>query len=188
MRLIVIYGPPAAGKLTIANELAKMTGFAVLHNHLTEDPFKAVLSLPMDHPLFRKFVNLFRVQLIELAAKSHTSGLIYTMVYVKEPREDKYVHRFIRAVRKHKGTVNFVQLQCSDSELFKRARQPSRSRFTKFRNVRALKQFIKEKELRANIPFVKSYAVDNTHLSAKTSAKRIMKQFNIPQKQKRSQN
>ena len=37
MKLIVIYGPPAAGKLTVAKELSKLTGFKVLHNHITID-------------------------------------------------------------------------------------------------------------------------------------------------------
>ena len=37
MKTIFIYGAPAAGKLTVANELAKRTGFSVLHNHLIND-------------------------------------------------------------------------------------------------------------------------------------------------------
>jgi len=35
MKLVFIYGPPAVGKLTVANALAKVTGFKVFHNHLT---------------------------------------------------------------------------------------------------------------------------------------------------------
>ena len=37
MKLIVIHGPPAAGKLTIANAVSERTGFKVFHNHLTID-------------------------------------------------------------------------------------------------------------------------------------------------------
>ena len=35
MKLIIIHGPPAAGKLTTANEIAAATGFKVFHNHLS---------------------------------------------------------------------------------------------------------------------------------------------------------
>lgn len=34
MRLIFIYGLPATGKLTVAQELAKRTGYKLFHNHL----------------------------------------------------------------------------------------------------------------------------------------------------------
>ncbi len=37
MRLIVLYGMPAMGKLTVAKELQKLCGYELFHNHLTVD-------------------------------------------------------------------------------------------------------------------------------------------------------
>ena len=37
MKLIFIYGLPATGKLTVAVELAAMTGYKLFHNHLVVD-------------------------------------------------------------------------------------------------------------------------------------------------------
>ena len=37
MKLIIIHGAPASGKLTIAKGLAETWGFSVMHNHLTID-------------------------------------------------------------------------------------------------------------------------------------------------------
>jgi hypothetical protein len=37
MRLVFIYGIPATGKLTVAQELAKRTGYSLFHNHLVVD-------------------------------------------------------------------------------------------------------------------------------------------------------
>ena len=34
MKLVFIYGPPAVGKLTVAKELAALTGFKVFHNQV----------------------------------------------------------------------------------------------------------------------------------------------------------
>lgn len=34
MKLMFIYGPPAAGKLTVAKALCAHTGFKLFHNHL----------------------------------------------------------------------------------------------------------------------------------------------------------
>ena len=44
MKLIIIHGAPAAGKLTIANELGRLTGFKVFHNHLSIDCVKPVFD------------------------------------------------------------------------------------------------------------------------------------------------
>ena len=38
MSLIVIIGPPAVGKMTVAYELAKLTGHKVFHNHMAIEP------------------------------------------------------------------------------------------------------------------------------------------------------
>jgi len=37
MRLVFIHGPAAAGKYTVAKELAALTGFELYHNHLVVD-------------------------------------------------------------------------------------------------------------------------------------------------------
>ena len=37
MQLIFIYGLPASGKLTVAEELAELTGYPVFHYHVTRD-------------------------------------------------------------------------------------------------------------------------------------------------------
>lgn len=37
MKLVILYGPPAVGKLTVGAELAELTGFKLFHNHLTTD-------------------------------------------------------------------------------------------------------------------------------------------------------
>ncbi len=35
MKLVIIFGPPAVGKMTVGYELAKLTGLKVFHNHMT---------------------------------------------------------------------------------------------------------------------------------------------------------
>ena len=37
MNLILLYGPPAVGKLTTAKELASQIGYKIFHNHHTQD-------------------------------------------------------------------------------------------------------------------------------------------------------
>ena len=44
MKLIFLYGLPATGKLTVAHELAAITGFKVFHNHLVVDVLLTVFD------------------------------------------------------------------------------------------------------------------------------------------------
>lgn len=37
MKLVFIYGMPAAGKLTVAKELAGLSGYKLFHNHQVVD-------------------------------------------------------------------------------------------------------------------------------------------------------
>lgn len=38
MHLVVIFGPPAVGKMTVGHEPAKLTGFKLFHNHMSVEP------------------------------------------------------------------------------------------------------------------------------------------------------
>ena len=44
MRLVFLHGAPAVGKLTVARELAALTGFRLFHNHLTVDLASSLFS------------------------------------------------------------------------------------------------------------------------------------------------
>ena len=44
MNLVFIHGPAASGKLTVARELARLTGFGVFHNHLVVDSLTPVFE------------------------------------------------------------------------------------------------------------------------------------------------
>jgi replication-associated recombination protein RarA len=42
--MVVIYGPPAAGKLTVGQALAELTGSRLFHNHVTEHAARALFD------------------------------------------------------------------------------------------------------------------------------------------------
>ena len=47
MKRVIIYGPEATGKVTIAKELAKTTGFRLFHNHVSLDVAKTFFDFGM---------------------------------------------------------------------------------------------------------------------------------------------
>ena len=44
MRFVVLHGRPAVGKLTVARELAQLSGWRLFHNHLVVDALLAVFD------------------------------------------------------------------------------------------------------------------------------------------------
>jgi hypothetical protein len=60
--LVYLYGPPAAGKLTIAEKVRDLTGFRLFHNHLTVNAIREVFdfgSPPLVELLHRVRLDVF---------------------------------------------------------------------------------------------------------------------------------
>ncbi len=78
MKLVIVFGPPAVGKMTVGYELAKLTGLKVFHNHMTIEI--ALNFFDFGQPEFHRLVNEFRKRIFEEVANSNLPGLIFTYV------------------------------------------------------------------------------------------------------------
>jgi hypothetical protein len=74
MELVFIYGAPAVRKLTVGLELAALTGFKVLHNHLTVNPLVAIFE--RSSAPYSRLLREFRVRMLEEAVESQ-GGRVY---------------------------------------------------------------------------------------------------------------
>ena len=112
MNLLLIFGPPAVGKMTVGQEIAKRTGMRVLHNHMTID---LVLNFfDFGTPAFERLVRSFRTQLLEEIAASDLPGVIFTLVYALDLEEDHiFVEEISEIYRKKGGKVWFLELEAS---------------------------------------------------------------------------
>jgi len=182
MNLIFIYGAPGVGKLTVAKELAKVTGYKLFHNHLTVDLVSSIF--PFGTKAYSHLVEKVRLDLIEAAARTKVNGVIFTFVYGVETfggkTDDELVVKIIKIVKQYKGHVLFVRLFCEKKELHKRLRHPSRKSFGKLRKVSILRSIRKKYNLDATIPFGKSITIDNTKVPAKKVAMAIKAYYKVP--------
>lgn len=55
MNLLLLFGPLAVGKMTVGQELAKLTGYKLLHNHMTIDLVAQILEF--NSPPFWRLVG-----------------------------------------------------------------------------------------------------------------------------------
>lgn len=78
MKFVLIFGPQAVGKMTVGEELEKITELILFHNHMTIDLVARFFRYGTEEG--KRLVNLFRQEIFEAVAKSDLPGLIFTYV------------------------------------------------------------------------------------------------------------
>src|SRR5919199_4476370 len=106
MKLIFVYGPPACGKLTIAELLSRRTGIPLFHNHLSRDIVKDIYGDKLDDHYF--LVDTIRLDVLDYCSK-HDTDLIFTYVY-QGADDDNNVKSLVRKIEDNGGEVIFVEL------------------------------------------------------------------------------
>lgn len=178
MRLIVLYGPPASGKLTVAKALANINKYPLLHNHLVADFANTLFDFGTDE--YVKLASELRSRAVDAALKAKLPGLIMTFAYgleTKEGEKDDIVLKTIAArVKRCGGTVHFVRLTCDLTELVKRVDRKDRKEFHKLTKPSVLKHILtKLPKTKEAIPFTDSLLIDTQQLTPLEAAKRIMR-------------
>ena len=177
MKLLFIYGSPAVGKLTVANEIAKLTGFKVFHNHLSIDCIEPVFEFGSKS--FYKLIEIIRLETVAEAARVGRN-LIYTFCYAKG-LDDAHVEKITKLVEEAGGEVCFVLLKAERSELDKRVVEDSRKKMGKAKTVEMMEFFHETYDLVSPVPHRESLIIDNTNLSPAETARKIIEHFEIQQ-------
>jgi hypothetical protein len=135
MNLIFVHGPPASGKLTIARELGRLTGYGVFHNQLIVDALTAVF--PFGSPSFVRLREEMWLSVFLEAARAARS-LIFTFAPEKTV-STSFIDEAERIVRGEGGRIVFVRLVCPLAVQEQRIGDPSRAAFGKLRSLDVLR-------------------------------------------------
>ena len=142
MKLILLYGPPAVGKLTIAKEIARLTGFKVFHAHLTVDLVASIF--PRSAPAYLQLVWDIRFAVFAEAARANIKGLIFTTVYGRD--REPFIARCVEVVESFGGEVCFVHLYCRAETLRQRVVREDRKQYGKITSVELLNETLRNRE------------------------------------------
>ena len=123
MRLIVLYGLPATGKLTVARELSSLTGYKLFHNHLVVDMLLSVFEF--GSPPFVALREETWLSVFREAAKSGFDKLIFTFAPERTVRPG-FIDAVVTLIEQSGGEVMFVELTCPLPALLLRLDSPSR--------------------------------------------------------------
>ena len=184
MKFVIIFGPPAVGKMTVGYELAKLTGFRLFHNHMT---IELVLNFfNFSQPPFHRLVGEFRRRIFEEVAASDLPGLIFTYVWALDQDADKaFIDESCTLFREKGGEIYFVELEAELSERLRRNESEFRlSQKPSKQQVEASRRRLLENEQQYKLNsagdffYEENYIkINNTNLSPVDVARKIVDTF-----------
>jgi predicted kinase len=166
MRLVFLYGAPGSGKLTVARELATLTGFRLFHNHLTVDLAKTVFDFAT--PDYLEYVRALRVDALSRAAKANVD-MVMTFWYSKDSARSFELYK--NALETHGGELILVKLYCPPEVLFERVQSTERQGW-KISSQAGLESALEQTDLAFVLPQTR-LVVDTILHSPKAAAEAI---------------
>ena len=186
MKFIIITGPQAVGKMTVGQELVKITNLKLLHNHMTIEVLTKIFDYSGNS--FRKLNEEFRIKIFKEFAKSNEEGIIFTTTWDFDDKEEwDRINKYIQIFKEKNAMIYIVELQADLNERLKRNKTENRLKNKESkRNIEwsekdllsSVKKYrfnSKENEIKE-----KNYIkIDNTNISPDIVAKIIKEKFDL---------
>lgn len=186
MKFILIFGPQAVGKMTVGQELAKITNLKLFHNHMTIDLVGHFFDYSTKEG--KRLVNLFRQEIFEEVSKSDMYGMIFTYVWAFNLQADwDYVNQISQLFESRGGIVYYVELEADFDERLERNKSDNRLVHKPSKrdiewseaDLKISMEQYRLNSLEGEIPYSNYLKINNTNLSAPEVAKIIKKSFHF---------
>ena len=181
MKLVLIVGNGAVGKMTVGQELMKLTGLRLFHNHMTIEPvleifgtFQTDAILQMREVIFQEF------------AKSDNYGMIHTIMWAFDMQEDwDYINHVVDIFQEHNAEIYCVELVAPQEIRLQRNETPNRLAHKASKRdlassrerVIAMDEKFRLESNPGEIPFENYMRIDNSNLEPDVVAAMIKERF-----------
>lgn len=179
MKLVLLFGNAAVGKMTVGQELMKITDLRLFHNHMTIEPVLEIFG-----GFHSEAIRRMREVVFEEFAQSGLEGLIFTFMWAfDQPSDWEYVEH-VKQIFKD-AEIYFVELVADRSVRLERNRTENRLKHkASKRNLEMSEAILLNDDRKyrcesreGEIPFENYLRIDNTDLSAEEAAQRIKAHF-----------
>lgn len=179
MKLVFLFGSAAVGKMTVGQELMKITDLRLFHNHMTIEPVLEIFGYYKADT-----IEKLRKVVFEDYASSDNYGLIFTFIWAFDCKEDWDNVKAITEIFKGADTY-YVELVAPQEVRLQRNKTENRlnnkpsKRNTDFSDKLLLNDESQYRlvSLEGEIPFENYIKIDNTNLSPAVVAKMIKDRF-----------
>lgn len=183
MKLLILIGNSSVGKMTVGQELTKITPFRLFHNHMMIEPVLEVFGE------FRgDVVQKLRSVIFEEFANTEHYGLIFTFMWAFDmPSDWEYLERVKKIFSLPEEDVYYVELLAPQEVRLQRNGTENRlkNKASKRDIASSNARLIRDDEnyrcesLPGEIPFPNYLRLENTDLSAADAAATIKKYFSF---------
>lgn len=182
MKLVFIIGSGVVGKMTVGQELMKMTDLRLFHNHMTIEPVIEIFGY-----YDGKTIAELRDVIFKNFAASSNSGLIFTYMWAFDQQADRDYIEHVADIFRPYGTEFYLAELVAPQEIrLQRNATENRIKHKPSKaDIGVSSARIKyEDEYRlvsreGEIPFENYIRIDNSHLSAEETARLIKKTFDL---------
>lgn len=186
MKLVIIFGPQAVGKMTVGHELEKITNLKLFHNHMTielVDPFVSYST-----PEGKRLVKLFRDEILKAVSESNSPGLIFTNICDFNHKGDWERIEEIADIFSTKGAkVSFIELEADVETRVERNKtehrllhKPSKRDIVWSENeLRTTATTMRLNSYEGEIQYPNYLRINNSEISPESIAIKIKERFNL---------
>ena len=185
-KFIVIIGPQAVGKMTVGQELAKITGYKLFYNHMTIELVRLIFDYNKE--VYKKMNKLLRDEILTEFSKSNEKGIILTYCfdfgkYLEQEKEVIYnwMKLFDESYVIELETTLEERLKRNESENRLKYKQSKRDiEYSKNDILRSLERHKLNSDIGQGKKLFKNYLrINNTNISAEDTAELIKERFKL---------
>ena len=183
MKLVILIGDAAVGKMTVGQELMKQTGLRLFHNHMMIEPvieifgsFNGYVTQQLREVIFHEFV------------KTDNEGMIFTFMWAFDmPSDWEYINHVTDIFRQQGAEIYYVELIASQEVRLQRNETENRlAHKASKRDLEASRQRLLRDDANyrcvsrpGEISFGNYLRIDNSEISAETAATMIREYFSL---------
>jgi len=183
MKLVIIFGAGAVGKMTVGQELIKITDLRLYHGHM---------DIELVIEIFGKRVNTAVTRIREVIfdefVKSDLYGMIFTFMWALDVQADwDYLDRLVEIFRRNGADIYYVELVAPQEIRLQRNITENRLQHkASKRDIDVSNERLKSEDIKyrlvskdGEIPFENYIKIDNSNLTPDVVAEMIKKHFSL---------
>ena len=176
MKLVFLIENAAVGKMTVGQELLKITELRLFHNHMTIEPVLEIFGTFNSKAIYR-----LREVIFEEFASSSNYGMIFTFMWAFDERSDWEYIEHVKGIFKERNPATefyYVELVAPQEICLQRN--------TSANNIEWSNRMLIDDDahhrlesFEGEIPFDTYLKIDTSHMDAQTTAEKIKKHFKL---------
>lgn len=183
MKVVFIIGNGSVGKMTVGQELMKITDLRLFHNHMTIEPVIEIFG-----SYNGKVISRLREVIFEEFAASDNYGLIFTYMWAFDQKSDwDYIEHVKDIFRPYKTEFYYVELVASREVRLERNVTENRLRNkASKRDINISNQILMSNDEKyrfvsndGEIPFDNYIKIDNSYIAPDRVAQKIKTLFEL---------